>query len=255
MDCSPPGLSVCGDSPGKNTGVGCLALLQGIFLIQGSNPCLLCLLHWQTGFLTLAPPGKPRSGTSILKEETPESLHHPFHPGRTQWEDSCPWTRKWDLTRQRVCPSLHLGPTSRTERDTFTPFTSHPVYGVCYSNWKGLGLKLTPFPRPSDRWRHPTPCPPCKGQRSYLCLDAGQTQDGILLSREREEDADGPRHSQREWSKWEREQQMSHINTYMRTLEKWWRWTYWKSRNGDADTDNKGMATKGRGKGGINWEV
>ncbi|XDA84975.1 hypothetical protein R6Z07F_014764 [Ovis aries] len=32
------------DSPGKNTGVGCHALLQGIFLIQGPN---LCLLHWQ----------------------------------------------------------------------------------------------------------------------------------------------------------------------------------------------------------------
>ena len=29
------------DSPGKNTGVGCRALLQGIFLTQGSNPGLL----------------------------------------------------------------------------------------------------------------------------------------------------------------------------------------------------------------------
>ena len=28
------------DSPGKNTGVGCHALLQGIFLGQGLNPCL-----------------------------------------------------------------------------------------------------------------------------------------------------------------------------------------------------------------------
>ena len=28
MDCSPPGSSVHGDSPGKNTGVGCHALLQ-----------------------------------------------------------------------------------------------------------------------------------------------------------------------------------------------------------------------------------
>ena len=45
MDCSPPGSSVHGDSPGKNTGVGCHALLQGIFLTQGSNPCLLCLMH------------------------------------------------------------------------------------------------------------------------------------------------------------------------------------------------------------------
>ena len=35
------------DSPGKNTGVGCHALLQGIFPTQGSNQRLLGLLHWQ----------------------------------------------------------------------------------------------------------------------------------------------------------------------------------------------------------------
>ena len=40
-DCSPPGSSVHGDSPGKKTGVGCHALLQGIFPIQGLNPGLL----------------------------------------------------------------------------------------------------------------------------------------------------------------------------------------------------------------------
>ena len=47
MDCIPPGSSLHGDSPGKNTGVGCHALLQGIFLTQGSNLSFLCLLHWQ----------------------------------------------------------------------------------------------------------------------------------------------------------------------------------------------------------------
>ena len=39
--------------------MGCRALLQGIFLTQGSNPSLLCLLHWQVDSLPLAPPGKP----------------------------------------------------------------------------------------------------------------------------------------------------------------------------------------------------
>ena len=56
--CSPPGSSVHWDSPGKNIGVGCHTLLQGIFLTQGFNPCLFCLLHWQAGSLPLAPPGK-----------------------------------------------------------------------------------------------------------------------------------------------------------------------------------------------------
>ena len=35
------------DFPGKNTGVSCYFLLQGIFLTQESNPHLLCLLHWE----------------------------------------------------------------------------------------------------------------------------------------------------------------------------------------------------------------
>ena len=38
MDCSLPGSSVCGDFPGKNTGVGCQVLLQGIFPTQRLNP-------------------------------------------------------------------------------------------------------------------------------------------------------------------------------------------------------------------------
>ena len=41
MDCSPPVSSVLGIYPGKNTGVSCHALLQGMFLTQGSNPDLL----------------------------------------------------------------------------------------------------------------------------------------------------------------------------------------------------------------------
>ena len=42
MDYSPPGSSCLWDSPGKNIGVGCHFLLQGIISSQGSN---LRLLH------------------------------------------------------------------------------------------------------------------------------------------------------------------------------------------------------------------
>ena len=48
-------------SPGKNTGGGCHALLQGIFLTQGLNRHLWCLLHWQVGFFPLATSGNPPS--------------------------------------------------------------------------------------------------------------------------------------------------------------------------------------------------
>ena len=51
MNCSPPASSVHGDSPGKNTGVGCHLLLQGIIPTQRQNPGLLhCrqILYWQS---------------------------------------------------------------------------------------------------------------------------------------------------------------------------------------------------------------
>ena len=57
VDCSLPGPSVHGDSPGKNTGAGCRAIpLQGVFPAQRANPGLSCLLHWQVGSLPLVPP-------------------------------------------------------------------------------------------------------------------------------------------------------------------------------------------------------
>ena len=38
--------------------MGCHALLQGIFLTQGSNSSLLYLLHWQMGFFKPLAPGE-----------------------------------------------------------------------------------------------------------------------------------------------------------------------------------------------------
>ena len=40
IDWEPARLLCPGDFPGKNTGVGCHALLQGIFPTQGLSPCL-----------------------------------------------------------------------------------------------------------------------------------------------------------------------------------------------------------------------
>ena len=41
------------DFPGRNTGVGCDFLLQGIFLTQGSNSQLLWIMQWQMDSLLL----------------------------------------------------------------------------------------------------------------------------------------------------------------------------------------------------------
>ena len=59
MDCILPGSSIHGDFLGKNTGVGCCFLLQGIFKTQGLNPHLLHLLLWQIDSLLLCQLGSP----------------------------------------------------------------------------------------------------------------------------------------------------------------------------------------------------
>ena len=61
MNCSPPGASVLGDSPGQNTGVGSLSLFQGIFPTQGSNPGIEPRSPTlQADSLPAEPPRKPR---------------------------------------------------------------------------------------------------------------------------------------------------------------------------------------------------
>ena len=50
------------DSPGKNTGVGCHALLQEIFLTQGSKLCLLHLPALAGGFFTSSATWEAHSG-------------------------------------------------------------------------------------------------------------------------------------------------------------------------------------------------
>ena len=59
-DCSSPGSSVHGVSPGKNTEVGGQAVLQGIFPTQGSNPTQGSPAL-QAHSLPGEPPGNPKN--------------------------------------------------------------------------------------------------------------------------------------------------------------------------------------------------
>ena len=66
MNCSLPGSSVHGILQARILGVTCHFLLQGIFLIQGSNPCLLHFLRWQVDSLLLTPWGSPESFIQVI---------------------------------------------------------------------------------------------------------------------------------------------------------------------------------------------
>ena len=90
---------------------------------------------------------------------------------------------------------------------------------------------------------------------------------GILLSHKKKRnwvicwDVDRSRDCHTEWSKSEREKQISYINACMWSLEKWYRWTSLQGRNWDTDVENKHMDTKGGkprwgGGGGVmNWTI
>ena len=52
------------ESPGKNTGVGCHFVLQGIFSTQGSN---LGLLHWRQTLQPLSHQGSPKYDKVLFK--------------------------------------------------------------------------------------------------------------------------------------------------------------------------------------------
>ena len=99
--------------PGKNTGVGCHSLLQGIFLTQGSNPGLLncrqilyCLSHKQTRWDMW----KLSTASSLFFCQPETALNNPrwlrqwrihlkcgtsqFYP----WFGKIPWRREWQPT-------------------------------------------------------------------------------------------------------------------------------------------------------------
>ena len=55
-DCSPPGSSVHGILQARILEWVAMPSSRGVFLTQGSNPCLLCLLHWLADSLPSEPP-------------------------------------------------------------------------------------------------------------------------------------------------------------------------------------------------------
>ena len=75
------------DSPGKDTGVGCHFLLQGIFLTQGSSLGLLGVLYWQAGSLFIEPPGQPEEVPTRPSQHLLLSPFVPLHSSCFQREN------------------------------------------------------------------------------------------------------------------------------------------------------------------------
>ena len=96
MDCSPPGSSFHGDSPGRNTGVICHALLQGIFPTQG---------------IEQASPAPRASLVTQLVKNLPAMLEtwiwslgweDPLEKGKATHASTLAWKIPWTLSKSRT---------------------------------------------------------------------------------------------------------------------------------------------------------
>ena len=96
--------------PRQNTGMGCHFLFQGIFLTQGSNLCLLYLLHWQVNLLPLNYLGSSMSSQGSLNVGEGGRRDMPWEKGsiiyrrwKGAWSPEMPVTPGiWKRRRERV---------------------------------------------------------------------------------------------------------------------------------------------------------
>ena len=94
MDHSLPGTSVCEIFQARILEwVAMQALLLGIFLIQGLTSHSLMPLHWQAGFLALAPPGKPAHlGDRSIRQQ--QQQHNKMQHDKDSINDLIYWCLK-----------------------------------------------------------------------------------------------------------------------------------------------------------------
>ena len=127
-------------------------ILRGIFPTQGSNSCLLCLLHWRASSLPLVLPGNVYRHAFNLKEDLKASLEvcrfgywmlectsgkesacrwrrrrkHRFNP----WVGKISWRRKWQPTPVFLSGKSHgqrslVGYSPRRCKDSDTTEHTH----------------------------------------------------------------------------------------------------------------------------------
>ena len=136
------------DFPGKNTGAGCHFLLHGVFPTQGSNRCLLRLLHCRQILYHWA-------SWEALRNHSPFLIH-------------CLWfLRFWDKVHnycsQKKKITVHQGKRENTQlQQSAATSASSTWWGSAYSSlWvsgqgprgRGLGLTLGDKRKPEGRER------------------------------------------------------------------------------------------------------
>ena len=148
MDYSPPGSFVHGESPGKNTGVGCHALHQGIFPTQGLNPDLP---HCRQILYCLSHQGSPIHLTATGNHQISNGYLQMLRCMHAQL-----LSRVWLFATRLFCPWDYF--STNTEMDC--PFLLQGIF------------------QPKDQTH--ISCISCIGRRIPYYWDTRETLDGIL---------------------------------------------------------------------------
>ena len=125
------------DFPGKNAGVGCRFLLQGIFLTQGSNPGLL---HCRQTLYRLSYQESPYKGLECKSRKS-----------RNTWSNRQirPWNMQSSRAKSnRVLPREHTGHSKHP-----LPATQEKTLHMDITRWSTLKSVSTNYILCSQRWR------------------------------------------------------------------------------------------------------
>ena len=151
MDCSPPARVLCPwDFPSKNTGVGCHALLQGLFPFPGIEPTSLMSPASAFRFFTTSATWEALDSLPRLILNTGGELGSVFTP--TSWRETLCLSHGPQALCQISCHSPGLG------RDAIRP----PGAGERAWGPRPPGPAMAPLP--------PSLCWPSGGSAKYIRL-------------------------------------------------------------------------------------
>ena len=139
MDCTPPGSSVHGDSPGKNTGVDCHALLQGDLPDLGIQPESLVFHCVQFSSVTQSCPTLRSHG---LQLPCPS-------PSPQVCSNSCPSSQRWHPTISSSVIAVTMGVQISPWNPAFGSFgyiSGCGIAGLCVNSTFHFWGNATLFP-------------------------------------------------------------------------------------------------------------
>ena len=136
--------------PGKNTGVGCHFLLQGIFPNRGSNPPLLWFLHRQMDFLFVfhnwaTCKGHYHPGAGKIVQECGVIRAQKHKPQEDFGPGQGPPIQKLGIVKEAISQERHLTQDRAREETTYSSPPLALQFSARISHWPNLSRDIIPW--------------------------------------------------------------------------------------------------------------